>query len=174
MIVTFDNFLLEYLNRNDITIQKGIFDESEKVEATKIATEFFQKFGGYDNIYSYIYNNVDFDISILAKYEDEIIGCLLLSVENFNAPIRVTDKNKEILDFIEDKKGVEGFALAVKTEYQKTFAVYKMLYELTQMKQFDYVWLMQYDELRNSIKYDNKTVKVGSFGGGSIYIRLLK
>lgn len=172
---------LESINRSEITIEH-ILNEKDKEAAIQIPTADFARFGTPASIYSYIKHSVDFDISLIAKYNDEVIGSLLFTQTNLtNHPIYISggieNINENVIEQIKDKRGLEGFALSVKPEYRNSFAVYKLLYEMTQMIGYDYVWLLQYESLQQNIKYDNKMEYVGYFEEEekvNIYVRMLK
>jgi len=125
-----------------------------------VANQFIEHMS-YEDSVEYLTNVVNFDISFIAKKNDEVIGCLLLGesiIDNGDININITDDNINI-DL--SGKGLEGVALVIKPEFRKSLVIRKLLHSIYKLKQdYSYITIQQFKGMEETMNYFNKTTKI--------------
>lgn len=114
-----------------------INNDEDKQSAIDIIDETFRKYGGFGTISG----SVNFDISIVLKKNNEVVGTYLIG----NHPMHLLGNLKHYLGL----KGIEGVALAVKPKF-RGLGYGNMLKDYSiHNTNADYIWGMQLRDLKN-------------------------
>jgi GNAT superfamily N-acetyltransferase len=145
----------EYSNDVEISLIKN---EEDKKSSIDIIDETFKKYGGF----STIAGSVNFDISLILKHKDEIVGTYMLGTH----PMHLLGNMKHYLRL----RGIEGVALAVKPEFRGS-GYGNMLKDYSiQNTKADYIWGMQLRDLKNINDWAKRRRIV--FSSSSMFITL--
>lgn len=127
----------------------------------------------FEEAYEFLKRSVTWQDSLKAVLDDNIVGIYLLS----HRPLMDTIADEsatptEDLTQYENKKGVEGIALAVLPEYQKT-GIGKKLKNVVESMPVDYVYGLQYKSLGNLEHWiKSRRVVAQSEGEDAVYVTL--
>lgn len=156
----------ESINRNDIEIKFGLDDDQFKSICHLCANELSSELEevSAEDIYDDLYENSDPKYSSAAydRNSGELIGGLCCKIQTIKESIgNYPEAGVEYyynIDGYDNKNGIEGVALSVKSEYRNSFAVFKLLHTLEGLD-FDYIIIQQFESLKSNINYLNKGCK---------------
>lgn len=110
----------------------------------------------------------DYDICLVAKIEENVIGAYLLKKRNIEPSY--SDVLTEDLSYLSDKTGVEGLGLVVDKNY-RGLSVGDKLKSFVKNLGFDYIFGAQYKNL-NNIGYWEKSGRRVVGDGGDYFVTL--
>lgn len=99
----------------------------------------------------YLDSVVDWDISIVAKVNDKVVGCYLFKEENIFNFFQQTSYLKSLTEDLskyQNMKGLQGVALVVSPTH-RGLGIGKKLREFPKLMDFDYIWGIQLKSLEN-------------------------
>ena len=170
-----DSVILETLYKsilNENNIQISYINAKEKEICLKIFEQAFPQYNRNDYI-KYFEDTVNWEKSLKAVSEGQMVGIYLLGERPLEDAIKEENAvPKEDLSDYKNKKGLEGVALAVLPEYQKT-GIGKKLKNAVENLPYDYLYGLQYKKLGNLEHWiKSRRVVAESDGPEAVYITL--
>ncbi len=161
-IKSFELFL-ESLNRNEIIVET-ISNEADKNITIDIVANQFSDFLEYDESVEYINDVTDWNISKIAKDSHGNVLAVLLLGDTFIHRIMEENDFTQLKNLDLTGVGLEGVALVVLEEYRNknSFIVYKLFKSIDDLN-FDYITIQQYENMPNTMNYENKSELLGYF-----------
>ena len=176
-------------DKSEVTISH--FETEEEVrDAIRIALKVFRGQMDPQSLINYILKVADWDTSVKAVYEGNVVGFYFFSEHQLSDAIRyymVRDYNcyskrqcdekypgSIVIDPVEfdDLEGIEGVALGVNPEY-KGLGIGKKLIEYSQNLPYDYVWGQQLESLQNIDHWTKRREIAAYFPGLYLTYRML-
>ena len=152
--------LFEELNREDILV--SIIKGNDIEIAKDIVAKQFEDKLPYEDSLDYLDDVVDFDKSYIVKENGNVVGVLLIG-DSIIYSLKEDETWTQIEDVDLSGKGIEGVALVILHEYRKSFAAYKLINELKNRSDWDYLTIQQYEGMEETMNYFNKTKLIGYF-----------
>jgi hypothetical protein len=152
--------LFEELNRNDITVS-GIHGEDIEIAKDIVARQFEDKLP-YEDSLDYLDDVVDFSKSYIAKENGNVVGVLLIG-DSIIYSLRSDASWTQVEDADLSGRGIEGVALVILPKYRRSFAAYKLINELRNRNDWDFLTIQQYEGMEETMNYFNKTKLIGYF-----------
>ncbi len=163
----------DYPVLTDVEISHIGNDESSIDEALEVFVAAFPQFELGD-VKEFIMSSTNWDNSIKATYNDQVIGIYLIGDRQLSKVIE--DENAEPTEDLTDYEnqiGVEGVALAVAPKAQKIGVGKKLKDALLSMTNADYIFGLQYKSLNNLQHWlKSRRVVAQSTGDEAVFITL--
>ena len=166
-------YIKEYNQFNNFIISN--IQNSEIEEVLDICVNVFDAVDSPDEIKSYLREETDFNISLKATINNKIVGCYLFNTKSVNDFLKDCDCLKEDISKYENKRGIQGLALALLPEYRGS-GIGKELRKMSINKNYDYIWGQHLKGLHNIDqweKFGRRVIADGNIDGEEMYVTLM-